>query len=274
MGNIEFNSKDNFIGSILAYEYQLKDHTEITKRREAEKRSISSLKSEFQNYISETESHLNEHLIKPKNSYAEHLKEIEEFKDEKKKLFDKWFLNSKETFNNFDNSSTTKILELEKLYQEKLKLEAPAKYWQIKSQKYFRDGNKARTILIWIIAITGIFLAIILITAPDWIFLHVFDQNVSVIVRWTLVFIALLSLIAYTIRAITKVMFSSYHLARDAEERHTLTFFYLALLKDSAVDDEDKKLIMQSLFSRTDTGLLKEDSGPTMPNDISKFIGK
>ena len=69
-------------------------------------------------------------------------------------------------------------------------------------------------------------------------------------------------------------MFSSYHLARDAEERHTLTFFYLALLKDSAVDDEDKKLIMQSLFSRTDTGLLKEDSGPTMPNDISKFIGK
>ena len=68
-------------------------------------------------------------------------------------------------------------------------------------------------------------------------------------------------------------MFSSFHLARDAEERHTLTFFYLALLKDTEVKDEDRKLILQSLFSRTDTGLLKEDSGPTMPSDtISKVI--
>jgi len=83
----------------------------------------------------------------------------------------------------------------------------------------------------------------------------------------------LISLIAFGVRAITKVMFSSFHLARDAEERHTLTFFYLSLLqeKDSKINDEDRKLILQSLFSRAETGLLKDDSGPTMPND---FIGK
>ena len=70
-------------------------------------------------------------------------------------------------------------------------------------------------------------------------------------------------------------MLSSFHLARDAEERHTLTFFYLALLKDTEVKDKDRELILQSLFSRADTGLLKEDSSPTMPNDIlSKIITK
>jgi hypothetical protein len=70
-----------------------------------------------------------------------------------------------------------------------------------------------------------------------------------------------------------KVMFSSFHLARDCEERHTLTYFYLSLLKDSKVDDKDRQLIMQSLFSRAETSLLKEDSSPTMPNDMtSKFI--
>ena len=70
-------------------------------------------------------------------------------------------------------------------------------------------------------------------------------------------------------------MFSSYHLARDAEERHTLTFFYLALTKDTEVKDDDRKLILQSLFSRSDTGLLKEDSSPTMPSDtISKIVTK
>ena len=63
-------------------------------------------------------------------------------------------------------------------------------------------------------------------------------------------------------------MFSSYHLARDAEERHTLTFFYLALIKDTEVNEEDRKMILQSLFSRTDTGLLKEDSSPTLPGGI------
>lgn len=70
-------------------------------------------------------------------------------------------------------------------------------------------------------------------------------------------------------------MFSSYHLARDAEERHTLTYFYLALLKDSAAKEEDKNLILQALFSRVETGLLKDDSGPTMPHEnITKIIGK
>jgi hypothetical protein len=80
---------------------------------------------------------------------------------------------------------------------------------------------------------------------------------------------------AFAIRAVTKVMFSSFHLARDCEERHTLTYFYLSLLKESTVDKEDKKLIMQALFSRAETGLLKDDSSPTMPNDIiGKFMNK
>jgi len=65
-------------------------------------------------------------------------------------------------------------------------------------------------------------------------------------------------------------MFSSFHLARDCEERHTLTYFYLSLLKDSKVENSDRPLIMQSLFSRADTGLLKEDSAPTMPNDVMR----
>ena len=41
-----------------------------------------------------------------------------------------------------------------------------------------------------------------------------------------------------------------------------------------SIKEENRKLILQSLFSRTDTGLLKDDSGPTMPSNdvIGKFI--
>lgn len=68
-------------------------------------------------------------------------------------------------------------------------------------------------------------------------------------------------------------MFSNYHLARDAEEREKLTYLYLSMLEKGAIDKEERKIILQSLFSRSDTGLLKEDSSPTMPN-ISSLITK
>jgi hypothetical protein len=48
-------------------------------------------------------------------------------------------------------------------------------------------------------------------------------------------------------------MFSAYHLARDAEERYTLTYLYLSLLKDNNVTDNERNLVMQSLFSRAET---------------------
>jgi len=78
--------------------------------------------------------------------------------------------------------------------------------------------------------------------------------------------------LAYGIRVLARITFSSFHLARDAEEREQLTHIYLALKKDTTIDQEERKLIMQSIFSRADTGLLKEDSSPTMPGNIMSNI--
>ena len=117
-------------------------------------------------------------------------------------------------------------------------------------------------------------LGVVLMHSPEQMYVSWFGADKSVAIRWSIVFVTLVSFLAFAIRAVAKVMFSAFHLARDSEERHTLTFFYLALLKDSSVEKEDRQLIMQSLFSRADTGLLKDDGGPTMPNDVSKILGK
>ena len=66
-------------------------------------------------------------------------------------------------------------------------------------------------------------------------------------------------------------MFSSFHLARDAEERERLTLFYLSLIKDATISQEDRNLVLQSLFSRSDTGMLKDEGSPTMPGIFEKF---
>lgn len=268
------NTRELLFGAILAYEFTLKDKTEIVERKKAEQRSISKLKSDFQQYLSKSEGELIDHLKNTNDKYDEYVKQIDDLKTEKETLFDEWFENTKnEEWQKWYDEKLEKLHKLEETYEAKLKLEKPAKYWQMKSSTYFSQGEKAKTVLIWLVVVTSIFLGLILIISPDWIFMHVFEGNSTAIIRWSLVFITLLTLIAFALKAITKYMFSSYHLARDAEERHTLTFFYLALLKDTEVKDEDRKLILQSLFSRVETGLLKDDSSPTMPNDIvNKFL--
>ena len=94
--------------------------------------------------------------------------------------------------------------------------------------------------MFWVIGLACVLLTIILITSLDYIFNTVFNSNKIAIVRWSIVFVTLLSLIVFAVRALSKYMFSSFHLARDAEERHTLTFFYLSLLKDTEVKDDDR----------------------------------
>jgi hypothetical protein len=64
---------------------------------------------------------------------------------------------------------------------------------------------------------------------------------------------------------LAKMTFSSFHLQRDAEEREQLAYVYLALVNESKADDESQKIILQSLFSRAETGLLSGENGPTMP---------
>jgi hypothetical protein len=269
--NETINSNDLLTGLIRAYEFKNQGRTDISRRRSNERASISTIRNSFENYISDTEGEINEVLDDSKEKLVGQTTEIDELLETKKTEFDDWMNLSKTGFTEFDDDSKKKITDLEDTYRKKLQLEAPARYWRSKSIKYRKDAIKARNILLGMVIFSAIFFSIILISSPDWIFKNVFKGNTTAIVRWSIVFIALISLLAFAIRAITKVMFSSFHLARDAEERHTLTFFYLALLKDTEINPEDRKLILQSLFSRAETGLLKDDSGPTMPNDI---VGK
>ena len=85
-------------------------------------------------------------------------------------------------------------------------------------------------------------------------------------VRTTAMLTVITSVSIYGLRVAVKLTMSSYHLARDARERKQLTYFYLSLINEKAVTDKERELIMTSLFSRADTGLLKGYSSPEMPS--------
>lgn len=270
------NNKNNLIGYILAYEFLIKGN-EISERKNAERSSISKIRSDFNNYLSRTETDVVNYLKDAKTTYEEYVLAIDNLKLDKETFFNEWFSSAKSNFDNFDSISKQKITELETTYKAKLKLEEPAKYWSERAKKLKSQGWIAMGVLISLVTLSGGFLAILLWNSPETIFISWFKDDKSAAIRWALLFITLLSLIAYGIRAVNKVMFSSFHLARDCEERYTLTYFYLSLLKDSNVDEKDRQLIMQSLFSRADTGLLKEDSSPTLPGAggiIERIVNK
>lgn len=272
--NQPIGQKNNFNGYLLAYEFKFKNSSDLVNRRKSEKASLTKLKTDFKNNLGQLDAQLVEHLSNSTEKYEKYGEDLVQFKADKEKTYSDWFINTKGEVENFQTSSNEKIIELERTYKEKLKLSEPAEYWSKRANSLRKQGWVALIVLV--ILVFGIVWSLgeLLWKTPEQIYSSFFNGDKSAAIRWSIIYVTFISFMAFAIRAITKVMFSSFHLARDSEERHTLTYFYLSLLKESNVDKEDRQLIMQSLFSRAETGLLKDDSTPAMPNDmIGKVFG-
>jgi F0F1-type ATP synthase membrane subunit b/b' len=202
-----------------------------------------------------------------------HFETVDKLKEEKNNNYESWFKNASEEFDNFYTTAQNSIKINEELYREKLRLEAPADYWKKRASKLKTEGDKYLNWLIKTSVTAAALLFILLMSLGTKYFEEAFNDRIKGI-KWSIILLTIVSLLAFTIKILSKMTFSSFHLSRDAEEREQLTHFYLALKKDTAIEPEERQLILQSLFSRADTGLLKDDSSPTMPTSIiEKFSG-
>lgn len=265
-GNLTRNTMS---GILLAHEFENIHGSGYVKRKGIEKKSLLKLRNDFEKLTNKAEEELLDHLNNYNQVYNEKLDEILKFKEEKENLFAEWFNVSTRNYEIFYKESKQNTLDLERTYEEKLRLEKPAEYWRLRAEKLNKEGRYYFNGMIVIIALFGVSLYVLLLVAPQGM-LTSFEEPSSAI-KWSIMSILFVSLVFYGVRLTQKIAFSTFHLARDAEEREQLTYVYLSLLKDNTVDVEEKKLILQALFSRAETGLLKDDSSPTMPNDL---IGK
>lgn len=267
-GNINnISSKQQFIGYILAYEFSNSINSKIVLRSDAEAKSLEKIRSEFHKKIIDAENELVKYLSLTNEKFTSSTASIDLFKSEKEKNLNDLLKKIEKEHNEFKTKSGTDITNLEKLYQEKLKLEAPATYWRLRARKLRIEGY-------WwlggLVVLIGLSVGILIwflngLSAEE--FEKIF-QNTARSVKWSVALVTLISFLAFAIRAFSKLTFSSFHLVRDAEEREQLTYVYLALQKEAKIDPTERHLIMQSLFSRADSGLLKDDASPTMPGNI------
>lgn len=164
--------------------------------------------------------------------------------------------------------------QLEITYTEKLKLDAPAQYWETLAQSYSWRG----ALCFGIVFLLGfcIFLYYYkMLTDFDWVPLFNYERMNLPAIRGCLILIVMTSVAGYLLHVFTKLAMSSFHLARDYRERFQLTRVYLALMKSGDIkgDQQSKTIVMQSLFSRSDTGLLKGDNAMKLPS-VSDLLGK
>jgi hypothetical protein len=261
------NDNSYLTGLIMAYEFRNQENSEILKRRNNEKASLAQIRTKYNEYIVEAEQQLNSNLSDAKDNLTKHFETVDKLKDESNKIFKDWFNKESFDFEKFHQDSNEKVNELEDLYQRKLKLEAPAQYWKTRAVDLKKESTKYLNWLIGISVLSAIFLFTLLLSLGNGFYETAFSDTLKGI-KWSIILITIISFLAFAIKILSKMAFSSLHLSRDAEEREQLTLFYLALIKDTEIKDEERQLILQSLFSRADTGLLKEDSSPTMPTSI------
>lgn len=213
-----------------------------------------------------------QHLLKIDDQYNEYKKELDLFKSEKDLLIEETDA-LRNNFQTFNTKSEEEIDNLKKTYGEKLRMEGPVEYWHERAVKLKREAWDIAMLLIILITLVCSLIYSLLQNPPAEMLASI-EKEPATVIKWSIAYVTFVAFFSYGITVLSKITFSSFHLARDAEERKQLTHVYLALLQhDDGVHENERSLIMQSIFSRADTGLLKDDSSPTMPNDmLSKLL--
>lgn len=254
-------SFDAFIGNVMAYEYKLQGHTQLVKRKNAEKKSLSMLRNELED---ERNMQLKKFALFQGEYSAWYEKTQEKLNfwiRETEERTECTITNHSDFFNSMTDYAIERHKELEQLYVEKLRLEKPATYWERRAEQLKFQG------IVW-----SVLLVLILLLGVGYftfLFTHWLAGKEITFSLHSLQGVVLLAVIIssfiFLIRVLSRLVFSSFHLQRDAEERQQLAYVYLALSNETNVDEESRKIVLQALFSRAETGLLSSESGPTMP---------
>lgn len=228
---------------------------------------ISNYGLSYKEAFEKTEKELNGLVENSNNLFYNQQKEIVELKTSTIKEIEE----EKKQFLEYKKQKEEELTDLENLYQEKLKLSKPAEYWKKMSKSYTKSGSIWLVISALIALGTIAGLALIIIYTPN-----LFEKNSYWLdlVKDTALLTVITSVAIYILRITIKLSLSSFHLSRDAREREQLSYFYLSLMESNGITEKERALIINSLFSRSDTGLLKGEAAPSMTANITDLLEK
>lgn len=191
------------------------------------------------------------------------------FMNNEKKSYNEWKESAKEEKNNlveeynkFLDDCNTRIENLENLYNKKLKVEKPAKFMEEKSKKYLwssiRWAFATIALTIALIYILGLVVSPKINVGEKIIEISLFNKQIPV--YESIILLSIVCLIIYLLRIFVKLTISSKHLSEEYKQKYILTYFYLSLISDGKIEPSLSNAILSSLFTKADTGLIKNES--------------
>lgn len=258
-------------GALLGFEY-LQRGGELVDQRNCLTKDLLHITSRYSNSIS--------HLFETTNRFREEISiwkkdqvtELEQWKEKSANDFNLERKASQESVANLVGKAKAEITELYEIYDKKLQLQKPAEHWKRKADEHSRNSG---FLLGGLIVTIGLGLFLFFALYSDWLVGKEMKLKFDT-VQGVILFGTGVSVYAFLVGVLSKMLFSVLHLMRDAEEREQLTYVYLALSKDTKLTPETEDMILQSIFSRADTGLIKGDSAPKFPtlSETVRAIGR
>ena len=284
-------SIDEFKGYSAAYEFENQD-SDLVKRRKSERAAIGKIRKDFTESkdklfgeVAALKSDYENLSAEAKQELVEELEAWHQQRAENDEKFDQaimqyqWSVADSIKDHNAEieaikEDSRKKIRALEETYEERLRLEPAAKYWKDSAGRLRRQG-------VFFVALIASTVGAGLLAGIDLFETWLSHEKLPIdltSLQGVVITITVLAIYAYILRLLSRMTFSSFHLMRDAEEREQLTYLYLALSNQTDVDEKSREIVLQALFSRSETGLLTNEHGPVMPgmdlNQLLKGIGR
>jgi Family of unknown function (DUF6161) len=220
----------------------MKFESGITSNIDAEREALGTLKTEWDENLRALEE-----TFETTNSAI----------NTKQEELDIYYTELQTQFDTFKSEKKEEFQAIIDTYDKKLALQAPVEYW--KKRSLWSYGIAAVLAVVFIIAVWVIFAKFEPMAKDVAAGLKVKDY-------YPLIQFASITLIAiWLLRIIVKIFYSKLHLAEEAKEKEMFIKTYLSLLRegDGIKDDTDRHLILQTIFSSSQNGIIQDDGMPT-----------
>jgi len=257
------------VGSYLTSTYQYNFYPALYLL----KQNLSDLKESKDNFETNIVLPIKSKLQEISNDSDVQYKEITTLIETKHNEIQQQFAEKTKELNEFQNSiniwqeeKKARLNNLEETYKNKLSLEAPEILWYNRSKEYRRFAKCWTGVLIVAAIALAKFLTDLVMVIHEYSLDAV--QEIPFISK-SFILVSIISFFVYIIRVLIKIVMSNHHLATEYEQKAALTRFYQALTyAGTDIAQEERIIIIHSLFSRTETGLVKTDSS----NDVDAIL--
>lgn len=259
---IYLSKYNNAIGSYLSNTSQYVFYPALYLLR----KNFSNIKENISDFETNIVAPLASKLKDISDDSDEQYREITSFTEDKhnkiQEQFDEKvseFAEFQKSLNDWQKEKQNKLKDLEETYKNKLSLEAPEQLWNERAIEHQKRATK------WTWFLIGAVLALISVSVILVLVIHDYSLNAIKkeipFISESFILISVISFFIYIVRVLIKIVMSNHHLATEYRQKAALTRFYQSLTyAGTNIDKDERLIIINSLFSRVETGLVKTDT--------------